>query len=92
MQNPQTWSGQELKPITLLIIIIHQQITIMTGSDTTGLTPTETPKDVRNVLLLIAALIAAATFQAGLNPMDGVLQDNSKDENSVCREVYLDVL
>uniref|UniRef100_A0A2C9VTJ5 PGG domain-containing protein n=3 Tax=Manihot esculenta TaxID=3983 RepID=A0A2C9VTJ5_MANES len=36
----------------------------------------DSPSDARNILLIIAALIAAATFQAGVNPPGGVWQDN----------------
>ncbi|KAG5565370.1 hypothetical protein RHGRI_001312 [Rhododendron griersonianum] len=35
----------------------------------------ETPGDARNVLLIIAALIAAVTFQAGVSPPGGVWQE-----------------
>ncbi|XVF79724.1 hypothetical protein PTKIN_Ptkin15bG0012600 [Pterospermum kingtungense] len=36
------------------------------------------PGDVRNVLLIVSTLIAAVTFQAGVNPPGGVWQDNGK--------------
>ncbi|XVE76828.1 hypothetical protein DITRI_Ditri13aG0011600 [Diplodiscus trichospermus] len=34
------------------------------------------PSDVRNVLLVVATVIAAVTFQAGVNPPSGVWDDN----------------
>ncbi|GMY08521.1 Ankyrin repeat family protein [Fagus crenata] len=37
----------------------------------------DSKSDVRNALLVVATLIAAVTFQAGLNPPGGVWQDNS---------------
>jgi hypothetical protein len=37
----------------------------------------DSPSDIRNVLLVIAILIAAMTFQAGVNPPGGVRQDDS---------------
>ncbi|KAL9385738.1 hypothetical protein Peur_022748 [Populus x canadensis] len=43
---------------------------------------TDSPKDARNVLLVVVALIAAVTFQAGVNPPGGVWQDAGKDGDS----------
>ncbi|KAF8393858.1 hypothetical protein HHK36_020056 [Tetracentron sinense] len=41
------------------------------------------PMEVRNALLVVAVLTAAATFQTGVNPPGGVWQDNySPDEKS----------
>ena len=36
---------------------------------------TDSPSDARNVLLVVVALIAAVTFQAGVNPPGGVWQE-----------------
>ncbi|KAF8412917.1 hypothetical protein HHK36_000889 [Tetracentron sinense] len=38
--------------------------------------------EVRNALLVVAVLTAAATFQTGVNPPGGVWQENSKDEQN----------
>ncbi|KAL7238446.1 hypothetical protein ACSBR2_004531 [Camellia fascicularis] len=38
----------------------------------------DSPSDVRNALLVVAALTAAVTFQAGVNPPGGVWQDNGE--------------
>ncbi|GMY08478.1 Protein ACCELERATED CELL DEATH like [Fagus crenata] len=44
--------------------------------------PGDSKSDVRNVLLVVATLIAAITFQAGVNPPGGVWQDNSPPPSS----------
>ncbi|XP_057754395.1 uncharacterized protein LOC130973759 [Arachis stenosperma] len=38
----------------------------------------DTPSDIRNILLIIFTLVAAVTFQAGINPPGGVWQDGEK--------------
>ncbi|KAG5222194.1 Ankyrin repeat family protein [Salix suchowensis] len=48
---------------------------------------TETTGDIRNVMLVGAALIATVTFQAGITPPGGVWQDN-KDGHKAGHAVY----
>nr|XP_023870596.1 uncharacterized protein LOC111983162 [Quercus suber]POF24133.1 hypothetical protein CFP56_06216 [Quercus suber] len=42
--------------------------------------------DVRNILLIVATLIAAVTFQAGVNPPGGVWQDYTIRNRTLCLE------
>ncbi|KAL9366187.1 hypothetical protein Peur_037386 [Populus x canadensis] len=44
----------------------------------------DSPSDARNVLLVVVALIAAVTFQAGVNPPGGVWQEGDR----VGRAIY----
>ncbi|KAK4770399.1 hypothetical protein SAY87_030931 [Trapa incisa] len=44
--------------------------------------PHDSPTKARNVLLIVAALIVAVTFQAGVNPPGGVWQENSNDHRA----------
>ncbi|KAJ9692845.1 hypothetical protein PVL29_011778 [Vitis rotundifolia] len=37
----------------------------------------DTPSDARNTLLVVGTLVAAVTFQAGINPPGGVWQDKA---------------
>ncbi|GMN36142.1 hypothetical protein TIFTF001_042382 [Ficus carica] len=47
----------------------------------------DTPKDARDVLLIVSALITAVTFQSGVNPPGGVWQDN-EDGHTAGRAIY----
>jgi hypothetical protein len=46
----------------------------------------DTPSDIQNVLLVIPTLIAAMTYQVGLNPTGGIWQDD-KDEHNAGRTI-----
>ena len=49
----------------------------------------DSPSDARNVLLVIATLIAAVTFQAGVNPPGGLWQDdNVQEHHAAGRAIY----
>ncbi|KAM0992198.1 hypothetical protein ACFX13_010651 [Malus domestica] len=42
----------------------------------------DSPSDARNALLVVASLVATATFQVGLNPPNGIWQDSNDVNNS----------
>ena len=42
----------------------------------------DAPSEVRNILLVITTLIAAVTFQAGVNPPGGIWQDDMDGHNA----------
>ncbi|CAN6575572.1 unnamed protein product [Malus baccata var. baccata] len=42
----------------------------------------DSPSDARNALLVVASLVATATFQVGLNPPKGIWQDSSDVNNN----------
>uniref|UniRef100_A0A2K1XQQ7 PGG domain-containing protein n=1 Tax=Populus trichocarpa TaxID=3694 RepID=A0A2K1XQQ7_POPTR len=49
----------------------------------------DSPNDARNVLLEIASLIAAVTFEAGVNPPGGVWRDDNVNEHHAAgRAIY----
>nr|POE75358.1 hypothetical protein CFP56_19074 [Quercus suber] len=45
--------------------------------------------DVRNILLVVATLIATVTFQAGVNPPGGVWQEYTIKNDTLCHEKVL---
>ncbi|XP_039166761.1 uncharacterized protein LOC120292569 [Eucalyptus grandis] len=47
----------------------------------------DSASEVRNILLIIATLVATVTFQAGVNPPGGIWQDND-DGHSAGRAIY----